>query len=181
MPVLYIFSANWFSRRRTCARARAAASLSGKRPARSQQGQRRVLRGREFDGDLPELACRLNVVARLEPRLREVIPRLRQLGTTGWEFEADTLQDHLRTAKIAVPEQVHGTGKIDVGLGDRGRTRNTTARMTGRHPTQCHRERQHADLLLHRHSGSAFPNALSFSCARCEIVSPGVPPTSACR
>ena len=98
----------------------------------------------------------------------------------GRELEADALEDHLCAAKIAVVEEIHRTAQIDVGRHDRCGLGGTATRVTRGYSTQDRTECQDPDRPLHRHSGSAFPNALSFSCARCEIVSPGVPPASAC-
>jgi len=105
--------------------------------------------------------------------------RLRQLFLRHAELERQPLEDDLRLPVLPVPEQLHRLGDLDFGL-NLGRGAfiflPATCRAAGEHQTGG----ENADELPLLHYGSAFPNALSFSWARCEIVSPGVPPSSAC-
>src|SRR6266480_825096 len=122
--------------------------------------------------------CALPIlVAHLKRALRHVVADLRE-GRVAWlEIERQPLQNRQGAPQIAMVKQIQGARELHIRWHDRGQPRAVVAR---RQATQRDAQRQYTDRLLQPHSGSAFPNALSFSCARCEIVSPGVPPASAC-
>ena len=123
----------------------------------------------------------LDPVASLEVALRQVIPDLHQLGLRGAELEGQSPQRDLCVCEVTAVELAPGARELQLRLG-RGRH---LRRMMARHETEQRDQAEpsqgpHGDFGGVVDGASAFPTALIFSCARCAIVSPGVPPAIAC-
>ena len=150
------------------------------RVARPQQGQGGILAARILIRDLAELMGRLNAVPRLEVTLGEMISHVRQLGLAGPQLVGEPAERYERLAEV--PAAKLGACLRQLGDGIRG-GHDVGSMVAGRQQsgTRDEQETKHGPHGWFGGGGaSALPRALIFSWARWVIVSPGVPPASAC-
>src|SRR5213078_3766615 len=134
--------------------------------------------------DLAELVGGLDAVPRLEVTLGEMVAHVGHLGLTGAQLVREPAERHERLAEIPASELSARLGQ----LGHRIRGGHHAGAVVARHQQGGTGDEQRGTHGPHGWFGggagdagaSALPTALIFSCAPWVVVSPGVPPTSAC-
>src|SRR5881398_264811 len=147
-----------------------------------QQGQGRVLTRRELVRDLAELVGRLNAVPRLEVTLGHMVSHLGHLRLAGAELVGEPAERHQRLGVVPAPELRARLRQVGDGVrrGHHSGPVVTGRQQRGTDDEQGAKHDPHGWFGGAGDGASALPRALIFSCARWVMVSPGVPPASAC-
>src|SRR5437867_980328 len=154
------------------------------RVARAQQRERRIFARRVLVGHLAEVVRRLHAVAGLKLALGEIILNLGHLRIGRRQLVREPPERHRGVTEVPAPELGAGAGQLRDRIGRRGRGGHP-----GRVMARGGRAREQPETTQGPHGlggggggagASALPSALIFCWARSVIVSPGVPPASAC-
>ena len=150
--------------------------------AGAEQRQGSIVARGELVRDLTEIVSRLHPIPGLEVALRQVVLHLGHLGLGGPDLVREPPEEHQRLVELALAEERPGARQIGDGVRRRHHAWAVVAggRDDGGGDQTEATHGPHGCFGGAGDGASAFPSALIFCCARCVIVSPGVPPVSAC-